>query len=476
MTTQLPPGLAGSLRACRCAPTPPRTPARARPPPGSARSAPLAGTGDAPVPLNGTRLAHRPDRRRPRRPGHRHPRQGRPGRPRHGGRAGEHRAAAATAASTVRTRPLPRLVGGVPVSIRSLALTLDRPGLHPQRLELRAPAGPRAVARGRLAAARRWQRALPGDRLRRPAVPPGAQRHRRRPRQTARNAAAAAARGGHRAGRARRRPRGPTSRLPPALGSTSSGPRACAVRAATPPAPARRARRIGTRDGHHAAARRSPLTARSRSRMPQPARCPGWRWPDAARSRCRCSASGPASARPGIHNPFAGIPDVPLERFELTSLGGAAGSLLTSQNVCRCPAPLLRRLHRPQRRTRHGQTPIRIRAWPAVKIGLAGLPAHPRQLRVRKGDGATLHRVTPRCRAAARRARARVQGPRRRAVRGPSRAPPHPPHAHDPAGRAGRSRRARPRHAARPPRHAPPRAAGLVVHALAADGGAARCG
>jgi hypothetical protein len=28
----------------------------------------------------------------------------------------------------VRTRPLPRLVGGVPVSIRSLALTLDRPG------------------------------------------------------------------------------------------------------------------------------------------------------------------------------------------------------------------------------------------------------------------------------------------------------------------------------------------------------------
>jgi hypothetical protein len=29
---------------------------------------------------------------------------------------------------TVRTRPLPRLIGGVPVSIRSLALTLDRPG------------------------------------------------------------------------------------------------------------------------------------------------------------------------------------------------------------------------------------------------------------------------------------------------------------------------------------------------------------
>ncbi|WP_156027733.1 hypothetical protein [Candidatus Solirubrobacter pratensis] len=29
---------------------------------------------------------------------------------------------------TVRTRPLPRLVGGVPVSIRELALTLDRPG------------------------------------------------------------------------------------------------------------------------------------------------------------------------------------------------------------------------------------------------------------------------------------------------------------------------------------------------------------
>jgi hypothetical protein len=29
---------------------------------------------------------------------------------------------------TVRTRPLPRVVGGVPISIRSLALTLDRPG------------------------------------------------------------------------------------------------------------------------------------------------------------------------------------------------------------------------------------------------------------------------------------------------------------------------------------------------------------
>ena len=127
VTTELPPGLAGSLKGIPvCAETNAAAgtcPAETRV--GSVNA--LAGSGDAPVTLGGTVSLTGPV---------------------DGGLAGLAiaipgrvgpvdlgtvvvRASIALRADgglTVRTSPLPRLVGGVPVSIRSLALTLDRPG------------------------------------------------------------------------------------------------------------------------------------------------------------------------------------------------------------------------------------------------------------------------------------------------------------------------------------------------------------
>ena len=127
VTTRLPPGLAGSLKGV---PVCPEANADAGTCPADSRVgsvSALAGSGDAPVALNGTVSLTGPT---------------------DGGLAGLAIAlpgkvgpvdlgTVAVRASIalrpdggldVRTRPLPHFIGGVPVSIRSLALTLDRPG------------------------------------------------------------------------------------------------------------------------------------------------------------------------------------------------------------------------------------------------------------------------------------------------------------------------------------------------------------
>ncbi len=127
VTTELPPGLAGSLKGV---PVCSDAAANAGVCPANTRVGSVsatAGSGDAPVALNGTVSLTGPT---------------------DGGLAGLAiaipgkvgpvdlgtvvvRASISLRADgglTVRTSPLPRLVGGVPVSIRQLALTLDRPG------------------------------------------------------------------------------------------------------------------------------------------------------------------------------------------------------------------------------------------------------------------------------------------------------------------------------------------------------------
>ena len=127
VTTELPPGLAGSLKGV---PVCSDAAANAGACPAATRVGSVsatAGGGDAPVPLSGTVSLTGPT---------------------DGGLAGLAiaipgkvgpvdlgtvvvRASISLRGDgglTVRTRPLPRLIGGVPVSIRRLALTLDRPG------------------------------------------------------------------------------------------------------------------------------------------------------------------------------------------------------------------------------------------------------------------------------------------------------------------------------------------------------------
>jgi hypothetical protein len=102
-------------------------------------------------------------------------------------------------------------------------------------------------------------------------------------------------------------------------------------------------------------------------------------------------------ANGGLTTTFAGIPDVPLARFELDFFGGAAGPLIASKNLCRGALPRISADfagHNGARVT--VKAPIRIQGCgPSVRIRLAGLPKHPRlTLRVRKGDGAALRRVS----------------------------------------------------------------------------------
>ncbi len=98
---------------------------------------------------------------------------------------------------TVRTTPLPRLIGGVPVSIRQLALSFDRPGfiLNASSCSLKAV---RAVLEGVDGATRDRRGALPGDRLRRPAVLAAHRGDRRQARRDRGGQGAAAARDGAR--------------------------------------------------------------------------------------------------------------------------------------------------------------------------------------------------------------------------------------------------------------------------------------
>ena len=154
----------------------------------------LAGAGAAPVRAGRHGVAHRPGRRRPRRPGDRASGPRRPGRPRHRDRAREHRAAPRR--RPVRPHaPLPALVGGVPVSIRQLAFTFDRPGFILNSSSCAPQTGAPRCSRAPTARTATVTAPVSGHRLRRPAVRTAPGGHDRRPRQdraTARIRAAAA--------------------------------------------------------------------------------------------------------------------------------------------------------------------------------------------------------------------------------------------------------------------------------------------
>ena len=96
----------------------------------------------------------------------------------------------------------------------------------------------------------------------------------------------------------------------------------------------------------------------------------------AARARAPADRRGHAAAVrrgrrcPGkdgvIHNSFAGIPDVPLERFELAFTGGATMPLTLHRDACRgARQTVTRHVHRPQRHGRERQRAAEGRRLPA---------------------------------------------------------------------------------------------------------------
>jgi hypothetical protein len=333
VTAELPPGLAGSLKGV---PVCPDGAANAGACPAESRVgsvSALAGTGDAPVPLGGTVSLTGPY---------------------DGGLAGLAiaipgrvgpvdlgtvvvRASIALRPDgglTVRTSPLPALVGGVPVSIRRLALTLDRPGFilnasscAPQavRAVLEGTGGSTAVVTAPYQATdcaglpfRPRIEATVGKR--------GATTRRKAPPLKvsvivpAGNAATAVA----------------DVALPPAIGAdlkklaTACPPATLAANAC----PART--RIGTATATTPllpSALTSPVTFAGKAGS-----LPG----------LALNLSGAVSlplfgdvSLPGadgmLHNTFSGIPDVPLERFELAFTGGSTMPLQLSRDVCRGP-------------------------------------------------------------------------------------------------------------------------------------------
>jgi hypothetical protein len=94
---------------------------------------------------------------------------------------------------------------------------------------------------------------------------------------------------------------------------------------------------------------------------------------------------------------FSGIPDVPLARFQLDFLGGAASPLTVVKNLCTGPAPSIAADFTGHNRAATTVTaPMRVAGCrPRVKLALRGLPDHPRlTLRVtRARGGARLRRV-----------------------------------------------------------------------------------
>ncbi len=226
VTTNLPPGLAGSLKGV---PVCPDANADAGTCPANSQVgtvSALAGTGDAPVPLSGTVSLTGPT---------------------DGGLAGlaialpgkvgpvDLGTVAIRAAIllrpdgglTVKTRPIPQILGGIPIAIKQLALTLNRPGfiLNASSCALQQVT---ADLEGASGATTSVARAVPGDRLRRPAVHAQARGHDRQARRHRQGRLSAAQHGRHRPERqlvdrtrrghapepARRRPEAAGRRLP----------------------------------------------------------------------------------------------------------------------------------------------------------------------------------------------------------------------------------------------------------------------
>jgi hypothetical protein len=234
---------------------------------------------------------------------------------------------------TVRTTPLPRLIGGVPVSIRSLALTFDRPGFILNASSC-SPKVVRAVLEGvdgAIATVDAPYQATDCAGL--PFSP--------------RIEATAGKRGATAAGKAPPLrvtvivPAGQAATsvanvgLPPALGiDLRRLAKACAPTAfAAGSCPA--SARIGT------ATATTPLLPTGLSSpvtfaVPAPGSLPG----------LALNLTGAVTlplfgnvALPGadgvIHNTFAGIPDVPLERFDLAFTGGTTMPLTIRKDLCR---------------------------------------------------------------------------------------------------------------------------------------------
>ena len=274
VTTELPPGLAGSLKGvpvcADAAADAGACPAGSRV--GSVSS--LAGTRRRAGVAERRGLPHRPDRRRLRRAGDRDPRQGRAGRPRHRDRAREHRAARRRRADRAHD-PLPRLIGGVPVSIRQLALTFDRPGFILNASSC-APQQVRAVLEGADGATATVTAPYQATDCAGLPFSPRIEATIGKRGQTAKGKAAGAARGRHRARRARRD--GDRQRRPPAGARTRP-------RAARQGVRGRRLRRLrlpGERadrhgDGDDAAAAEGALTSPVTLRCRRPARSRGSR-------------------------------------------------------------------------------------------------------------------------------------------------------------------------------------------------------
>ncbi|WP_028062592.1 hypothetical protein [Solirubrobacter soli] len=234
---------------------------------------------------------------------------------------------------TVRTTPLPRLIGGVPVSIRSLALTFDRPGFILNASSC-APKAVRAVLEGVDGATATVEApyqatdcaGLPfSPRIEAVAGKRGATAVGAAPplRVTVLVPAGQAATSVANVG------------LPPALGiDLKRLAKACsptAFAAGSCPATAR----IGSATATTPllpTALTSPVTFAA----PEAGALPG----------LSLSLSGAVTlplfgnvGLPGkdgvIHNTFAGIPDVPLERFDLAFTGGATMPLVIKKDLCR---------------------------------------------------------------------------------------------------------------------------------------------
>ena len=241
---------------------------------------------------------------------------------------------------TVRTSDLPRVVGGVPVSIRELALTLDRPGF----MRNATSCAPLAVSAtftsqsGTVARASAPYRAEHCDRLAyspRIAATLGGRGHtkgRQKPELTTVITVPA----GHAASRS------VAVTLPTNVGVDFSrlAARCTAQQAKARACPA--ASRIGS-----VTARTSLLPVRLTGSVylsdiagaPLPGLLVSFTSPVAL------DLAGSVDLRPeGVKSTFGGVPDVPLERFELALDGGRSGALAlaTGVDLCKGKAPKIR--------------------------------------------------------------------------------------------------------------------------------------
>jgi hypothetical protein len=240
---------------------------------------------------------------------------------------------------TVRTAELPRVVGGVPISIRELALTLDRPGFMRNATSCAALALSATFTSqsGTTATATAPYQAERCDAL---AFTP----------------AISATLGGRGQTGSNAKPRLTTViTVPPGQAATRS------VAVTLPAKVGVDFARLATlcSEAQVIASACPPETrvgavSAATSLLPVPltgdvflADLPGVVLPGllvSFTSPARLTLAGTVEFAPlGVKNTFAGVPDVPLERFELTLDGGRGGalSLAPGMNLCKGPAPTL---------------------------------------------------------------------------------------------------------------------------------------